>query len=690
MRQEKPEEKYHEQICRLNPVVRLSSELQGKLISRSEITMLPTGSELFQQEQERLFYLLEGDADIYKKFEFSETILAGTEKAKDPLNQDVFLSAKAKTRVVLLTVNKSYVEALNNYVDETESETGISTERELAEESLNWLRPLFSLDIFSRISPSLTEGFAARFENMKVKKGDQIITQNMPGNYFYFIGEGRCAVTKRDFNSGETETLAELGVGEFFGDEALLEDQKRTATVTMLTTGHLLKLARKDYDELIEFSLLVSEQEEKELEAKNSLAGTLLERRMTSIDQRMGELKLMLSTEVHLIAQEGLDKKQNDKGETELQESEDPKPIEDLGILVEARKKIDQIESIPANGSLEDNLQKYEEAHEATIDSHDQASELGRLRAQLENAQSYIQEEQKQIESEQGTEQKELTLKHVSKELELIKTRLEKHKSYELTRRNSFEQQLATEREKMSEQLDRFSVGIEKQRSRSIEIQKVKQLATIETKQIIEKFKDAHEQYRLRNEKNIQNVRSKIQSQVTQVLDKARQAKIEKDQVLAVLQKVNQQLVELKKQRLTQQVEKVNDDSNVVNEVPLLMDIESIGNVNDKQVEKTISEAKERQSNQADDSNTTAEDAALLAKSQEAHNNEILEQLKKHNDDPGTPLELADWLTSDDNTTIEHGNLTEEQQASLERVKKITNKVLEDAFNGHQNRPGNS
>ncbi|MFK8069095.1 MAG: cyclic nucleotide-binding domain-containing protein [Gammaproteobacteria bacterium] len=687
MRQEKPEEKYHDQICRLTSVEHLSSELQEKLISRAEITMVPAGNELFKQEQERLFYLLEGDVDIYKDTVFSEAILAGTEEAKDPLNKDISMSAMAKTRVVILSVNKSYVEALNNYVGETKSET----ERNSAEESLNWLKPLFSLDIFSQISSSLTEELAARFDTMKVKKGDQIITQNMPGNYFYFIGEGSCEVTQHDFTSGRTETLSEMGAGEFFGDEALLVDQKRTATVTMLTTGYLLKLARKDYDELIQSSVLILEQETKEREAKNSLAGTPIESQMASIDQRMSQLKSMLRTETNHVEDWLNDEKNN---EAKLRESEGFEPIEDLGVLIEARKKIDQIECIPASDSLEDDILKNEEANKAAIDSHNKVSELGLLRAQLENAQSHIQEQQRIVEEDQNGEQKELTLKNVSKELDLIKTRLEKQETYELTRRNSFEQQLATEREKMREQMDRFSTGLEKQQSRSLQIERVKQQATIETRQIIEKFKEAHEQYRLRNEKNIQNVRAKLQSQVAQVLEKARHAKAEKDQALEALQEANQQLAELKKQQLIPQVGNTNDDSTVDNEVPLLMDIESIGNASSKHVDKTLSEARTRQSDQTENKDTTDEDESLLAKvsekPKESEANGFFEQLKKHNADPDTPPELADWITSDDHSTIDHQNLTEEQKASLERVKKITNKVLEDAFSGHQNRPGNS
>ena len=73
----------------------------------------------------------------------------------------------------------------------------------------------------------------------------------MTGDYFYIIREGYCEVSRKDFVSGETITLTELEVGDYFGEEALLPDQKRNVSVTMLSAGRMMRLARKDYDDLI-------------------------------------------------------------------------------------------------------------------------------------------------------------------------------------------------------------------------------------------------------------------------------------------------------------------------------------------------------------------------------------------------------------------------------------------------------
>ncbi len=45
--------------------------------------------------------------------------------------------------------------------------------------------------------------------------------------------------------------LAELGVGDTFGEEALISEAKRNATVSMLTDGVLMRLNKQDFRDLM-------------------------------------------------------------------------------------------------------------------------------------------------------------------------------------------------------------------------------------------------------------------------------------------------------------------------------------------------------------------------------------------------------------------------------------------------------
>jgi len=89
-----------------------------------------------------------------------------------------------------------------------------------------------------------------------VKAGEVVIRQGDPGDYFYTIHEGRCVVTRKDSPSAEAQFLAELGSGASFGEDALVSDAKRNATVTMLTNGLLMRLAKEEFIELLKNQLV--------------------------------------------------------------------------------------------------------------------------------------------------------------------------------------------------------------------------------------------------------------------------------------------------------------------------------------------------------------------------------------------------------------------------------------------------
>ncbi|MDH3388301.1 MAG: cyclic nucleotide-binding domain-containing protein, partial [Gammaproteobacteria bacterium] len=76
------------------------------------------------------------------------------------------------------------------------------------------------------------------------------------GDYFYIIKEGRCLVTRSTPANPNGVKLATLSVGDSFGEEALISDSKRNATITMLTDGHLMRLNKEDFNSLLNEPLL--------------------------------------------------------------------------------------------------------------------------------------------------------------------------------------------------------------------------------------------------------------------------------------------------------------------------------------------------------------------------------------------------------------------------------------------------
>ena len=72
-----------------------------------------------------------------------------------------------------------------------------------------------------------------------------------PGDAYYVILSGEAEVWVTDPFTDETTRATVLGAGDGFGEEALLLEGNRTATVTMISPGRLLVLGKPDFDQLL-------------------------------------------------------------------------------------------------------------------------------------------------------------------------------------------------------------------------------------------------------------------------------------------------------------------------------------------------------------------------------------------------------------------------------------------------------
>jgi rhodanese-related sulfurtransferase len=84
-----------------------------------------------------------------------------------------------------------------------------------------------------------------------VALGETIVRQGEPGDSYYVILDGEAEVWAADSASGVPTLVNRLADGDSFGEEALLAECSRTATVTMTTPGRLLVLSKADFDALL-------------------------------------------------------------------------------------------------------------------------------------------------------------------------------------------------------------------------------------------------------------------------------------------------------------------------------------------------------------------------------------------------------------------------------------------------------
>lgn len=243
-----------EQLSKFNPLNSLHKNAISQVAEKIKIKNIETDSILFNKgsTDDNHYYLLEGSIDLVGDNGILKTIEANSKDALDPIIQITprTVTAKAKTDSIIIVIDSDTLDMLLTW-DQTSSYQVQELSAGSYNDSDDWMLQLLRTEAFHRIPPANIQSIFTKIENISVKPGDKVITQGDDGDYFYIIKKGRCLVTRATPNQPTGIKLAELTDGDTFGEEALISDSKRNATVTMLTNGMLCRLSKTDFLELL-------------------------------------------------------------------------------------------------------------------------------------------------------------------------------------------------------------------------------------------------------------------------------------------------------------------------------------------------------------------------------------------------------------------------------------------------------
>jgi CRP-like cAMP-binding protein/rhodanese-related sulfurtransferase len=247
-------------LRQFSPLDGMKHENLSSLAHKVTITELAAGRILFRggDTDNRTIWLVSGRLELREGDRPIAMLCGGTPETLNPICPMLprKFTARAIDAIQYLAIDSDLLDRLITW-----DQTGIYEVGELAKQfgsdkEYDWMTKLLQTNVFQRIPPANIQAIFMRMQRVPFRAGEVVIQQGTEGDSFYAIVSGKCGVTRETPLNAKGIRLAELGLGDTFGEEALISEGKRNATVRMLTDGVLMRLKKQDFLELMKEPLL--------------------------------------------------------------------------------------------------------------------------------------------------------------------------------------------------------------------------------------------------------------------------------------------------------------------------------------------------------------------------------------------------------------------------------------------------
>lgn len=253
-------------IKRFSPLYQIDHKYHSKLASELKLITVKPGDSIIRKSRnpKQLHYLVSGTVEVRASFDNRFNIHHQQPICGKALEYAVGAraSVKAQDECVLLVTNADQIDQYLSWSqDHTifylhESEITIDDQDLIDGESMeDWDNVFIRSKLAANLSNQAIHQILSQLEDIEVKAGQCAVRANSPGDYFYIIKQGTAEVQTMAQGPYKGQRF-ELGAGNYFGDEALVADTIRNASVTMTTDGVLGRLDIDAFNYLIKQHLV--------------------------------------------------------------------------------------------------------------------------------------------------------------------------------------------------------------------------------------------------------------------------------------------------------------------------------------------------------------------------------------------------------------------------------------------------
>ena len=235
----------------LVPVNALTVDHLNTLLRDQSIESVCAGQRIFEQGEfdNKHVYLLSGEVKITDDLGLATSLSADNPICRFPLNhyQPRRHQVETLTDCSFMRFDSDQLDAMLAWDQASRYITlDIASQRDLDEDA-DWMLTLLNSNFFYKVPPMNIRSILTKFISQDVTPGETILRQGELGDCCYFIKEGVAEVFQAQEQEHHSELVAELGVGRCFGEDALVGDKPRNATIVMRTNGVLMRLDKQDF-----------------------------------------------------------------------------------------------------------------------------------------------------------------------------------------------------------------------------------------------------------------------------------------------------------------------------------------------------------------------------------------------------------------------------------------------------------
>lgn len=257
----------------------LTSACVEDLASQLREHSLEKGKILFKRgnQDNECHFLISGDIDLADEHFNITKIAADSEDNYLALDNSSYIhrtSAITTSECQFYSINRDYLDLVTTWSQLSEDLEEQDPDFQDSE-GLDWMDALLNSPLFTRIPPANIQKLLVRFKERNVTIGEVIVKEDEQGEEFYVIKNGRAIISQ---GQGHKEkTLAAIQTGDCFGEDAIIAESVRNATVTMASNGSLMVLDKMGFDELLKKPIIKSiTLEELHIQMDEGDSGTVL------------------------------------------------------------------------------------------------------------------------------------------------------------------------------------------------------------------------------------------------------------------------------------------------------------------------------------------------------------------------------------------------------------------------------